>query len=175
MYLAQKKIRGDLKAKVEEMIQAPSCCAELKEAAQAWLDTYDDGNANQAPAKAFVKALEESISSIDDCIAFLGSDMGKQVYGDARDAKLDEAKAAKAAGRKHCTCGACSLAAEILEQKAYLNKKSMWIFGGDGWAFDIGYGGVDHVLASNEDTSARWRSSPLPARRSSPRALPRWP
>ena len=153
MYLAQKKIRGDLKAKVEEMIQAPSCCAELKEAAQAWLDTYDDGNANQAPAKAFVKALEESISSIDSCIAFLGSDMGKQVYGDARDAKLAEAEAAKAAGRKHCTCTACTLAAEILEQKAYLNKKSMWIFGGDGWAFDIGYGGVDHVLASNEDVN----------------------
>ena len=39
----------------------------------------------------------------------------------------------------------------ILEQKDYLNKKSVWIFGGDGWAYDIGYGGVDHVLASGED------------------------
>ena len=37
--------------------------------------------------------------------------------------------------------------------KDYLNKKSCWIFGGDGWAFDIGYGGVDHVLASGEDVN----------------------
>ncbi len=41
----------------------------------------------------------------------------------------------------------------ILEQKDYLNKKSVWIFGGDGWAYDIGYGGVDHVLASGEDVN----------------------
>jgi pyruvate-ferredoxin/flavodoxin oxidoreductase len=46
MYLGQKKIRDDLKAKVEAMMAAPSCCAELKAAAQAWLDTYDDGNKN---------------------------------------------------------------------------------------------------------------------------------
>ncbi|MBQ8934842.1 MAG: pyruvate:ferredoxin (flavodoxin) oxidoreductase [Oscillospiraceae bacterium] len=42
-------------------------------------------------------------------------------------------------------------AKEILAQKDYLNKKSCWIFGGDGWAYDIGYGGVDHVLATGED------------------------
>ena len=42
-------------------------------------------------------------------------------------------------------------AKSILEQKDYLNKKSVWVFGGDGWAYDIGYGGVDHVLASGED------------------------
>jgi len=153
VYLGQKKIRDDLKAKVEEMMAAPSCCAELKEAAQAWLDTYDDGNANQAPAKALVKTLEESISGIDDCIAFLGSDMGKQIYGDAQPAALAAAEASKAAGGKICTCKACQLAAEILAKKDYLNKKSMWIFGGDGWAFDIGYGGVDHVLASGEDVN----------------------
>lgn len=41
--------------------------------------------------------------------------------------------------------------AEILEKKDYLAKRSQWIFGGDGWAYDIGYGGVDHVLASGED------------------------
>ena len=153
MYLGQKKIRDDLKAMVEEMMAAPSCCAELKEAAQAWLDTYDDGNLNQAPAKALVKALEESISGIDDCIGFLGSDLGKQIYGDAQPAALAAAKEAKAAGRTHCTCKACDLAAQILAKKDYLNKKSVWIFGGDGWAFDIGYGGVDHVLASGEDVN----------------------
>ena len=44
-------------------------------------------------------------------------------------------------------CG-CDKANEILAQKDFLSKKSQWIFGGDGWAYDIGFGGVDHVLAS---------------------------
>ena len=44
-------------------------------------------------------------------------------------------------------------APEILQNKEYLNKKSVWIFGGDGWAYDIGYGGLDHVLASGEDVN----------------------
>lgn len=43
--------------------------------------------------------------------------------------------------------------AEIIEKKNYLTKKSQWIFGGDGWAYDIGYGGLDHVLASGEDVN----------------------
>ena len=42
---------------------------------------------------------------------------------------------------------------DIILNKAYLNKKSVWIFGGDGWAYDIGYGGLDHVLASREDVN----------------------
>ena len=45
------------------------------------------------------------------------------------------------------------LAASILQNKSYLTKKSVWIFGGDGWAYDIGYGGLDHVLASGEDVN----------------------
>ncbi len=47
----------------------------------------------------------------------------------------------------------CPVAPEILENKDYLAKKSVWIFGGDGWAYDIGYGGLDHVLASGEDVN----------------------
>ena len=47
-------------------------------------------------------------------------------------------------------CG-CDQANEILAQKDFLAKKSQWIFGGDGWAYDIGFGGVDHVLASGKD------------------------
>ena len=47
-------------------------------------------------------------------------------------------------------CG-CDKANEILAQKDFLSKKSQWIFGGDGWASDIGFGGVDHVLASGRD------------------------
>ena len=47
-------------------------------------------------------------------------------------------------------CG-CDKAKEILAQKDFLSKKSQWVFGGDGWAYDIGFGGVDHVLASGKD------------------------
>ena len=47
-------------------------------------------------------------------------------------------------------CG-CEKGQEILKQKDFLAKKSQWIFGGDGWAYDIGFGGVDHVLASGQD------------------------
>jgi len=47
-------------------------------------------------------------------------------------------------------CG-CDAGKEILKDKDFLAKKSQWIFGGDGWAYDIGFGGVDHVLASGQD------------------------
>ena len=47
-------------------------------------------------------------------------------------------------------CG-CDKAQEILKHKEYLSKKSVWVFGGDGWAYDIGFGGLDHVIASHKD------------------------
>ena len=47
-----------------------------------------------------------------------------------------------------CDCDTCK---DIVKNKDFLAKKSQWIFGGDGWAYDIGFGGVDHVLASGED------------------------
>ena len=109
MYLGQKKIRDDLKPNVE-YIAANASSEELKQAAQDYLDTYDDGNTNQEPSKRLIALLEQN--------------------------------------------GACcDAAAEILKKKDFLNKKSCWIFGGDGWAFDIGFGGVDHVLASGEDVN----------------------
>ena len=49
-------------------------------------------------------------------------------------------------------CG-CEAGQEILKNKDYLNKKSCWIFGGDGWAYDIGFGGLDHVLASHQNVN----------------------
>ena len=109
MYLGQKKIRDDLKPNVE-YIAANASSEELKQAAQDYLATYDDGNTNQEPSKRLIALLEAN--------------------------------------------GACcDAAAEILKKKDFLNKKSCWIFGGDGWAFDIGFGGVDHVLASGEDVN----------------------
>ena len=47
----------------------------------------------------------------------------------------------------------CAMRKDILANKEYLSKKSVWIFGGDGWAYDIGFGGVDHVLATGEDVN----------------------
>ena len=47
----------------------------------------------------------------------------------------------------------CEERKEILANKEYLSKKSIWIFGGDGWAYDIGFGGLDHVIASGEDVN----------------------
>ena len=47
----------------------------------------------------------------------------------------------------------CPICKDVLDNKDYLGKKSVWIFGGDGWAYDIGFGGVDHVLASNKDVN----------------------
>ncbi|MBQ8817229.1 MAG: pyruvate:ferredoxin (flavodoxin) oxidoreductase [Clostridia bacterium] len=63
----------------------------------------------------------------------------------ATDALVAELEKAAAAG--------CPTAPAILAEKDYLAKKSVWIFGGDGWAYDIGFGGLDHVLASGEDVN----------------------
>ena len=63
----------------------------------------------------------------------------------ATDALVAELEKAAAAG--------CTVAPEVLAKKDYLAKKSVWIFGGDGWAYDIGFGGLDHVLASGENVN----------------------
>ena len=66
--------------------------------------------------------------------------------GAANGAATDKLVAALEA----CSCD-LEERAEVLKMKDYLSKKSQWIFGGDGWAYDIGFGGVDHVLASKKD------------------------
>ena len=106
----------------------------------------------------------------------MGLYLGQKFQRDAMKAKLEELSASadaalKAAIDKYMetfedgeTNGAATtaliaelekngsaLGQEILDKKQYLAKKSVWIFGGDGWAYDIGFGGLDHVLASGED------------------------
>ena len=152
LYLGQKAIRDRMKARTEELIKTHAV-PELKEAAQKWLDTYNDGKANEEATRAYVAALEESITPIDDLIAFAGSDAGKAVFGDKAAEMKAHAESVKAAGGTHCDCAACDPASEILAHKQYLSKKSVWIFGGDGWAYDIGFGGLDHVLAQGEDVN----------------------
>ena len=68
----------------------------------------------------------------------------------------DNGEASKIASEKviaACSKDKSEVAKEILSLKQYLVKKSHWIFGGDGWAYDIGYGGLDHVIASGEDVN----------------------
>ncbi len=108
MYTAQSVIRESLANKVRTIIEKTDDEAR-KAACQAWLDTYNDGNANKEATKALVANLEANVC--------------------------------------------CDTVKDILSKKEYLSKKSVWIFGGDGWAYDIGFGGVDHVLASNKDVN----------------------
>ena len=111
IYLGQKAIRARLIAQVKEMAASDKASAEFKAAADEYLNTLEDGVANEKATKALIVELE---------------------------------KAAEAG---------CPVAPKILAEKNYLNKKSMWIFGGDGWAYDIGFGGLDHVLASGENVN----------------------
>ena len=107
MYLGQKAIRTRLIEKVKEVAAAEQAPEATRAAAQAYLDTVDDGKKNGPATEALIAELEKNTG--------------------------------------------CELCQSILAEKEYLSKKSVWIFGGDGWAYDIGFGGVDHVLASGED------------------------
>ena len=109
MAIGQKTIRNKLINYVKELDKAAENAA-VKEAIKNYLDTVDDGRANEPAAKALIAALE-------------------------------------ACGCKN------ELKDKILAEKSYLSKKSVWIFGGDGWAYDIGFGGLDHVIASGEDVN----------------------
>ena len=139
LYLGQKSIRERLAAKTRALIAVEWAQPALKEAAQKWLDTMEDGDANQKAAKEYVAALEQGICTVDELAAI--------------PQMKDHAAELKAKGEKFCDCDACKLVKDILDEKEYLGKKSVWIFGGDGWAYDIGFGGVDHVLASGEDVN----------------------
>ena len=139
MYLGQKAIRDSLIEKTKALIAVEWTNADLKAAAQKYLDTVNDLEANAEATKAYVAALEENVSTVDELAA-------NEKFA-AHAAEL------KAKGEKYCDCDACALGADILSKKDYLSKKSVWIFGGDGWAYDIGFGGVDHVLASGEDVN----------------------
>ncbi len=139
MYIGQEKIREDLIAKTEQLLAIEWAQPALKEAAQKWLDTKDDGNANAEATKEYVAALQANIATVDELAAV--------------PQFAEHAAELKAKGEKFCDCDACKLACDILDKKDYLSKKSVWIFGGDGWAYDIGFGGVDHVLAQNKNVN----------------------
>ncbi len=85
---------------------------------------------------------------VDACHAWLEN------KDDAEKSKIAAAELVKRLEEcKDCGCECDKLVTEIYNEKDCLIKKSIWIFGGDGWAYDIGYGGLDHVLASGEDVN----------------------
>ena len=76
-------------------------------------------------------------------------------FVETKDSTTENTPAAKAliAEVEKAAAAGCPIAPEVLDKKQYLAKKSVWIFGGDGWAYDIGFGGLDHVLASGENVN----------------------
>ncbi|MBR1438408.1 MAG: pyruvate-flavodoxin oxidoreductase [Synergistaceae bacterium] len=99
--------------------------AKMKEILQGWLDVHEDGEASVAAAAKVDECLDKICCGCCDCCEEMPE------FSDA-------------AKKEICT---------LIEYRDYLVKKSVWIIGGDGWGYDIGYGGLDHVLGSGEDVN----------------------
>ena len=128
MALAVAQRREKAAELVEKLIAVDYAGADIKEAGQKWLETMNDGNASKASSAALIAALEDGI------------DLEGVVWEGKTFTKDDI-----------CPCDACTLARQLLAMKDVFVKKSFWIFGGDGWAYDIGFGGVDHAIATGLD------------------------
>lgn len=107
--------------KTHALMEAFSCCAEAKAAAQAWLDAI--GTENEAEeTKKYIAEIEEDIMPVDTLISFAESEGGAQVFGDNAPNVAAHAKEIKAAGAKYCDCPACKAIEEILEKKELMLK-----------------------------------------------------
>jgi pyruvate-ferredoxin/flavodoxin oxidoreductase len=124
----------------------------------AWANSLFEDNAE------YGFGLSVGASKLRDRIALRMNEAiaGNKVTGETRASfeewlgAKDKAELSRTASEKvisACTKDKSDVAKEILSLKQYLVKKSHWIFGGDGWAYDIGYGGLDHVIASGEDVN----------------------
>ena len=142
--LAVEQRRSKMADEIRKMIAVDYCDGDLKKAGQMWLDAMNDGEASKAASAALIAELKECIVPIDASIEWLKANMPDH---------LDEAVKAKAAGETVCLCDACQAGKRILANQDMLTKKSIWAFGGDGWAYDIGFGGLDHVIASGQDVN----------------------
>ena len=132
MNLAVTQRREKLADTVRKLIAVDYCWDEIKKAGQEWLDNMNDAEGSKAAGKKLLAACKEGVDV---------------------DLTGTQWEAEWLANGKVCKCEACTLAREVIANADLLTKKSIWIFGGDGWAYDIGYGGVDHVLAQNQDVN----------------------
>ena len=96
------------------------------------------------------RIMKEAIANCECCTKQL-----KDLFQEWIDNREDGVKTAELAPQilKACEKCGCDYCQQIIDLKDHLVKKSQWIFGGDGWAYDIGFGGLDHVLASGEDVN----------------------
>ncbi len=126
----------------------------------AWANSLFEDNAEHGYGMYLgQKAIRDRL--IDDVKAIVASDKAAADVKAAGEKYLEtlndgeaNAAASKALVAAIEAAGAdCDLCKDVVNNKEYLNKKSVWIFGGDGWAYDIGFGGVDHVLASGNNVN----------------------
>ena len=125
----------------------------------AWANSLFEDNAEHGLGMYLgQKKIRDDLKASVEYIAENSKSEAKVAAAKEYLATYDDGKANQAATKKFLEvmeaepCD-CENYKKIMAGKDYLNKKSCWIFGGDGWAFDIGYGGVDHVLASGEDVN----------------------
>jgi len=126
----------------------------------AWANSLFEDNAEHGLGmylgqKAIRERLIEEVKEIaasDKASAELKAAADEYLATVNDGAKNTAATAALVAELEKCA-DKCEKSADIVANKNYLSKKSVWIFGGDGWAYDIGFGGLDHVLATGEDVN----------------------
>ncbi len=112
--------KADIAEKVKALINAPSCCAELKTVGNDWLKAVGSAE-EKTMSEKLIKELEADIQPIDDVIALFSSETGKNIVGeDAAKNMVAHFKEVKAAGGKWCDCPACTVAREILDNKSVL-------------------------------------------------------
>ena len=140
---------------------APSTpyCANKEGKGPAWANSLFEDNAEYGLGLALGadKLRSRIVRKMTDCIATNPglSDQSIAAFKEWLETRAD-ARASKAASVKVVDAlkkEKLPVAREILDLQQYLVKKSIWIFGGDGWAYDIGYGGLDHVVASGENVN----------------------
>ena len=125
----------------------------------AWANSLFEDNAEHGLGMYLgQKKIRDDVKSAVEKIAAEGKDENVKAAAAEYLATYDDGFANQAATKKLVALleareSLCENGSAVLAKKDYLNKKSCWIFGGDGWAFDIGFGGVDHVLASGEDVN----------------------
>ena len=124
----------------------------------AWNNSLFEDNAEHGLGMAvgYEAVQKKLIAATQDIIAADGPSDELKAAGQAWIDSVNDTEASKTAAAAYVAelekCG-CDASKAILADKAYLTKKSFWIFGGDGWAYDIGFGGLDHVLASGHNVN----------------------
>ncbi len=140
---------------------APSTpyCTNSKGEGPAWANSLFEDNAEfglgmhvgvEKLRERLKDLMEGAIANCQKCSADLKAAMGEWIEGMNDSAKSAAAAAKMVPMMEACGCDTCK---SILELKKYLVKKSQWIIGGDGWGYDIGFGGLDHVIASGLDVN----------------------